>query len=64
MSQNARILNHLKQGKTITQAQAAELFDCWRLAPRIHELRGKGYKIETVEKQSRNARFAQYRLKA
>lgn len=45
--QTRQVLEHLQTGKTITQAEAIKLFNCWRLAPRISELREYGYKIAT-----------------
>lgn len=42
------ILNHLKSGKSISQAEAINLCDCFRLSAVIHTLRRDGHKIEKV----------------
>lgn len=44
-SQNARIKEWLLQGKTLTQMEALELFQCMRLASRIHDLRNRGLNV-------------------
>lgn len=44
-SQCAKIKEHLLQGKTLTQMEALELFQCMRLASRIHDLRNRGLDI-------------------
>ena len=46
-SQTARILNHLKECRGITQAEALSFYGCSRLAPRIYELRKMGLPIVT-----------------
>ncbi len=37
-SQNERILNHLKKGKSLTPLAALRLFNCWALSSRIAEI--------------------------
>jgi len=67
-SQNAEILEYLKQGHTITASYAATHFRCWRLAARICDLRNEGVKVvtETIKRKSkrtgRPVKFAQYKL--
>jgi hypothetical protein len=53
-TQNERILNHLQRGRKITQLEALNKFDCFRLASRISDLRADGYPIqsETIETKS------------
>jgi hypothetical protein len=46
-SQASLILAHLARGKTLTPLSALHLFDCWRLGGRIHELRTRGWDIQT-----------------
>jgi len=41
-TQKARILEHLRTGKTLTQDEARALFGCMRLASRVSELRRGG----------------------
>lgn len=65
----AKILAHLKSGRTITPNEALGLYGCGRLAARICELRQRGRRIKTdmIEVEcadGRNARVAQYRLEA
>jgi hypothetical protein len=60
-TQAGRILEHLLAGNRITALDALELFGCFRLAARIHELRRDGWRIEerTVETSS-GKRVAEY----
>jgi len=46
-SKKARILKHLKSGKSLTAMQALKLFGCARLAARIGELKEEGHNIIT-----------------
>ena len=46
-SQKRRILEYLKQGKTLTNREAQRLFECDRAPARIKELRAVGYPIKT-----------------
>lgn len=46
-TQSEQILNHLKQGKTITPLEALELYGCFRLSAVILRLRKLGYEILT-----------------
>ena len=53
-TQNERILAHLQKGRKITQLEALNKFDCFRLASRISDLRADGHPIEseTIETKS------------
>ena len=62
MSQIKNILNHLKSGSSITATEALNLFGCFRLAARIHDLRNQGHWIQSVESREGNKSFAEYRL--
>ena len=44
-SQCAMIKEYLENGNTLTQLQALNLFGCFRLASRIHDLRNRGMNI-------------------
>ena len=44
-TQNAKILAWLEDGNKLTQKEAYERFQCFRLASRIHDLRDKGWNI-------------------
>lgn len=63
MSQNNRILAHLKRGRAITALQALKLFNCFRLAARVNDLKSKGHDIVTTPIQRGAKRFASYSLK-
>lgn len=62
MSQNHLILNHLKNGNTLTSLEALSLFNCLRLGARIMDLRNQGYNIITETVHANNKHFARYRL--
>lgn len=64
-SQKILILNHLKQGRTLSQAEAINLYMCYRLSAIIKCLRNAGYDIEThkVKNRSNHASHARYELK-
>lgn len=44
-SQCKRIAEWLNKGKSITQLEALHMFECFRLASRIHDLRERGMNI-------------------
>ncbi len=49
-TQKQQILNHLKDGKSITQAEAVRLYNCWRLPVVISRLRKEdGYNIKALD---------------
>ena len=62
-TQAGRILAYLREGNRITALEALELFGCFRLAARVHELRREGWAIveRTVETAS-GKRIAEYSL--
>ena len=53
-SQREQILQYLKNGNSITQMEATEMFGCTRLAARINELRDAGYPIKSKMISSKN----------
>ena len=59
-----QVLEHLKDGKTITQADAIHLFNCYRLSAVILQLRQLGYDIVThkVRNIAKNGTYARYEL--
>ena len=65
MNHQTAVLNLLKQGQTITQAEAIYRFDCYRLAPVIERLRRQGYDIVTHAESNLNNKgtHARYELK-
>lgn len=54
MSQKDRILQYLKDGKTLTRANSYEEVGCFEAPARISELRHEGYDIITTMKTVRN----------
>lgn len=54
MTQNERILRHLMDGGTLTQAEAFQEYGIGRLSSRICELRAAGYPIEREFETKRN----------
>ena len=65
VTQDQTVLNHLKSGNTITQAEAAKSYDYYRLSANIERLRKQGHDIVTHhEKNSRTTgSHARYELK-
>ena len=62
MSQNARILNHLKSGNKLTPLAALRQFGCLRLAARIYDLRNKGWDIMERRVNRGTSRVSEYYL--
>lgn len=67
MTQNERILNHLREHDSITQLEAMNEYGIFRLASRISDLRKLGINIkkETVKGENRygeRTSFAKYSL--
>ena len=63
MTQNEQILNYLKQGNAITPLEAFNLFGCFRLGARVHDLKAMGHNITSRMITLENGkRVAQYRL--
>ncbi len=62
-TQAGRILRFLQEGHRLTPLDALELFGCFRLAARVHELRREGWAIaeRTVETAS-GKRIAEYSI--
>lgn len=48
------IRRHLRDQKSITQREAAELYGCTRLGARIADLRSEGWQIMTKMEKDRN----------
>lgn len=65
MNQKQKILEHLLQGKTLTQLKATHVYKCMRLASRIDELRKEGHNIITTTRYDETgSSYAEYSLKA
>lgn len=65
INHQTQVLAHLKQGKTLSQAEAIQNFDCYRLSAVIQRLRLAGYDIVTHNEPNQDARgtHARYELK-
>ena len=64
-NQTAQILAHLKQGKTISQIEAIQLCNCYRLSAIIKRLRNAGHHIVTHRESNKLSKgnHARYELK-
>ena len=62
LTQNQRILEYLKSGKTITPLTALKKFGCFRLSARIFNLREQGNAILTKNVTRKGKTFAEYSL--
>ena len=67
MTQCERILRHMKDHGSITQAQAMAEYGCMRLAARIADLKRQGHAITVTtghgkNRYGENTAFAIYRL--
>ena len=54
MTQNERILRHMEDGRTLTQAEAFQEYGIGRLSSRICELRAAGYPIKREFETKKN----------
>ena len=61
-TQLQQVLDHLKHGETISQAEAIDLFGCYRLSAVILKLRDAGYDIVTHRERNskRTGTYARY----
>ena len=67
MTQNDRIMRHLREYGSITQAEAMNEYGIFRLASRISDLRNEGIKIKRTMETGRNrygekTAYARYEL--
>lgn len=53
VNQKNQILKFLKQGHTLTQAEAINFFGCYRLSAIINCLRNAGYEIVTHKEKNK-----------
>lgn len=59
-SQNAGILQALKEGAHITPMDALNRFGCFRLSARIADIRKMGYNVKTRIVSSNRKNYAEY----
>ena len=55
-SQSAKVLYHLENYGSLTAIEALELFDCFRLAARINDLKEAGHDIQMEMKKMKNGK--------
>ena len=63
-TQNYKILNYLRRGGRINPLKALNLFDCFRLAARIADIKAWGEEIasEMVKNNKTGKRYKEYWL--
>ena len=61
-NQTEQIFKHLQSGRSITPIQALNLYGCFRLSARIHNLRADGHRIDTIPVKKGGKTFASYKL--
>lgn len=62
-----KIKEHLEMGNSISQRDAIQLFNAYRLSAVIFDLKKDGMRIETIDKSTTNqqgetSRFAEYKM--
>ena len=63
MNQEDKVLNHLQNIGHITQIEAAQRYNIWRLAAVIHKLKKRGHCISTTKvRHKAGGFFGSYRL--
>jgi len=62
-TQNALILKHMRDHKTITSLEAVEKYRIMRLASRVSELRSRGYSIASEYVKNGKSHYVVYHLK-
>ena len=61
----AKLRSHFLSGRSLTQLEAIGLYGAFRLAARVHELKGDGMKIITRMKEDPNGNpYAEYQLRS
>lgn len=62
-SQCEKILIHLQAGKSINPIQALNLYGCFRLGARIHDLKKDGNFIDTKMIYKNGSKYAEYSMR-
>ena len=62
MSQEIKVLNHIKRYKKISSMQAFSKYNITRLAAIVYNLRAKGYAIKTDIVNKANSSYAVYSM--
>ena len=63
LSQCDRILIHLQSGKSINPMQSLNLYGCFRLGARIHDLKKDGNFIDTKIIYKNGSKYAEYSMR-
>ena len=61
-SQAQKIRNYLERGNKITQLEALNLFGCFRLSARIHDIKESGCDVNTEIIEVNGKKVAQYSI--
>jgi len=61
-SQTQQIYEHLRDGGTLTPLEALNMFGCFRLSGRMHDLRTAGIDVKTEIVQINGKNVAKYSL--
>lgn len=59
-TQTAEILEHLKQGHSLTPLEALNKFGCFRLGARIWDIKHLGWDVKTRNKKVGKKHVAEY----
>lgn len=62
-SQCEKILSHLQSGKSINPMQALNLYGCFKLGARIHDLKKDGNFIDTKMIYKNGSKYAEYSMR-
>jgi hypothetical protein len=62
MSQEIKVLNHIKRYKKISSMQAFSKYNITRLAAIVYNLRAKGYAIKTDIVTNAKSKYAVYSM--
>jgi hypothetical protein len=62
MTQVSQIERHLRVYKNISSWEAIQQYRCTRLAEYIHQLRDRGWDIQSIWHEEGGKRFVEYRL--
>ena len=57
MSQCNQIISYMREHKSITAMEAVKEFNCYRLAARISDIRGRGYRVLTKMEKTKDGKF-------
>lgn len=62
MTQQEKIMHHMKTGKSINPIQALNMFGCFRLAAVIFAIKSEGHNVKTEIVYKNKKHYAKYNL--